>query len=96
MEEDIINRRSERKKQQEAFEAQQRQKDEEERERIRQAKITLFDHSEFSPEIRYAITAIINLTSPYSPLVTLSQISYFKQFLGVSLNKSVNDLSLVD
>ena len=65
-------------------------------ERIRQAKITLFDHSEFSPEIRYAITAIINLTSPYSPLVTLSQISYFKQFLGVSLNKSVNDLSLVD
>ena len=38
MEEAIINRRTERKKQQEAFEAQQRLKDEEERERIRQAK----------------------------------------------------------
>ena len=47
MEEAIINRRTERKKQQEAFEAQQRLKDEEERERIRQAKKGKAKASEF-------------------------------------------------
>lgn len=48
MEEAIINRRTERKKQQEAFEAQQRLKDEEERERIRQAKKGKAKASEFN------------------------------------------------